>query len=145
MTEMMNRPPASKTATPLGSGPYIETASWETRLQVPKSWSIGNLSNHEKPVRSVAAKLFDETVFPIEIRLHRARIDIGAFIRAAVAVGRIGSWQNFRRPCFQRAVVAAIEHAGFKTHLCEPGRGHVGADAHVVGQKNPRAAHRCGH
>src|SRR3954469_18187069 len=124
MTEMMNRPPASKKATPLGSRLYIEMASWETRLQVPNSWSIGNLSNHEKPVRGVAAELFDETVFPIEIRLHRARIDIGAFIGAAVAVGRIGFWQNFRRPRFQRAVVAAIEHVGFKTHLREPGCGH---------------------
>src|SRR5258708_708124 len=102
MAVIMNRPPASKKATPLGGVPYIETASWETRVQIPMSSSISNLSNHKKPVRCIAPELLDEAVFPIEIGLHRARIDIGALIGTAVAVGRIGSWHNFWRARFQR-------------------------------------------
>src|SRR3954452_8346580 len=141
---MMNRPPASKKATPFGLVPYIETASWETRVQVPTSWSISNLSNHEKAVGAVAAELFDEAVFPIEVGLHRARIDIGALIGTAVALRPIGLWQNLRRPYFERAAIAALEHVSFKAHLREPGRRHIGADAQVVGKKNARAAHRCG-
>ena len=43
-------------------------------------------SNHEESVGAVAAELFDEAVFPIEIGLHRARLDIGAFVGTPVAV-----------------------------------------------------------
>ena len=42
----------------------------------------------------VAPELLDQTVFPIEIGLHRAGIDVGAFIGtpviAAITVGRQG-------------------------------------------------------
>jgi hypothetical protein len=34
----------------------------------------------------VAPELFDQTIFPIDIGLHRAGIDIGALIRTPVAV-----------------------------------------------------------
>src|SRR5258708_28723759 len=101
-------------------------------------------SNHEKPVRPVALELLDETVFPVEIGLHRARRDICALVGTAVAVGWIGFWWHLRRPDFQRAVVAALQHTGFKPHLREPGRGHVGAHAAIVGEKDARAADRGG-
>jgi hypothetical protein len=42
----------------------------------------------------VAPELFDEAIFPIEIGLHRAGIDTGAFIGAPVAVRRIEFWQS---------------------------------------------------
>ncbi len=58
---------------------------------------------------------------------------------------RIGLWQDLRRPDFKHAIVAAIEHIGFPTHLGEPGCGHVGADAEMVGENYSRAAHRRGH
>ena len=44
------------------------------------------ISNHKEPVRAVAAELFDQTVFPIEIGLHLLRRHIGALVGTAVAV-----------------------------------------------------------
>src|SRR5437016_5193950 len=50
MTVIMNCPPASKKAMPLGLAPYIENLlpsarvdTWETRAQVPKSCSLSDL------------------------------------------------------------------------------------------------------
>ena len=43
-------------------------------------------SNDEESMRRVAAELVDQTVFPVEIGLHRAFLDIGAFVGTAVAV-----------------------------------------------------------
>ena len=40
----------------------------------------------KNPCVRVAAELLDEAVFPVEIGLHRAFLDIGAFVGAAVAV-----------------------------------------------------------
>jgi hypothetical protein len=37
-------------------------------------------------MRGVAAELFDEAIFPVEIGLHRAFLDIGALIGTAIAV-----------------------------------------------------------
>jgi len=37
-----------KTATPLGLAPYIETASWETRVQSLGAGPSATFSNHEK-------------------------------------------------------------------------------------------------
>src|SRR6266516_3690538 len=54
----------------------------------------GLASNHEKPMRSVAAELFDQTKFPIEIGLHRGGRDLGALIGPPVTVRGIGFWQD---------------------------------------------------
>src|SRR6266850_143018 len=43
-------------------------------------------SYDEKSMRGVAAELFDEAVFPVEIGLHRTFLDISALIGTAVAV-----------------------------------------------------------
>jgi hypothetical protein len=43
-------------------------------------------SNHEEPVGRVAPELIDQTVFPIEIGLHRVACDIGALIGTPVAL-----------------------------------------------------------
>jgi|ERR1700733_422029 hypothetical protein len=40
-------------------------------------------SNHEEAVGAVALELLDQTVFPIEISLHRISRRFGAFIRDA--------------------------------------------------------------
>ena len=40
----------------------------------------------KNPMGGVAAELLDQAIFPIEIGLHRAFLDIGAFVGAAVAV-----------------------------------------------------------
>src|SRR5262249_60032674 len=77
-------------------------------------------SNHEEAVRIVAAKLLDETELPVEIGLHRLLRDLGAFIRAAVAVRGIRLWQHERRPLVQRAVIAAVEDVDLPAHLREP-------------------------
>src|SRR6476620_11191349 len=53
-------------------------------------------SNHEKSMGGVALELVDQAVFPIEVGLHRAGVDVGALVGTPVAVGRIGFWQNDR-------------------------------------------------
>src|SRR5437588_1403264 len=37
-------------------------------------------SNHKEPMGCVAPELFDKSIFPIEIGLHRARSDVGALV-----------------------------------------------------------------
>jgi hypothetical protein len=51
---------------------------------------------------------------------------------------RIGPGQDLRRPNFQRAIIAAVEHIDFPTHLREPGRRHVGAG--ILKSDKPPAA-----
>src|SRR6476661_2821844 len=46
----------------------------------------GAPSDHEESVGSVAAELLDEAVFPVEIGLHRALLDVGTLIGTAIAV-----------------------------------------------------------
>jgi hypothetical protein len=43
-------------------------------------------SNHEESMACVTPELFDETIFPIQIGLHRTAIDIGALIGTPVAM-----------------------------------------------------------
>ena len=69
---------------------------------------------------AVATKLFDETVFPVEIGLHRTFLDIGAFIRTAIAVCRIGLRDQQRRANLKLAVIAALENVNLPSHLREP-------------------------
>src|ERR1700730_14420504 len=47
-------------------------------------------SNDKEAVGCVAPELLDQTIFPVEIGLHRTRGDFGAFIGTPVAVRRIG-------------------------------------------------------
>src|SRR5262245_11375274 len=79
-------------------------------------------SNHKKTVSRVAAELLDEAVFPIEIGLHRFCRGIRPLIRTPIAVWRVGFWQELWRACFQRTVVAAVEHMDVPSHLGKPGR-----------------------
>src|SRR5260370_36490596 len=97
----------------------------------PHGWCgtiAGPASNHEESMGCVAAALFDQAIFPIEISLHRARGDIGALIGRPAPVPRTRLWPNLRRPRFQPAIIATLEHIGPPPHLREPGRSHVGAD-----------------
>ena len=55
-------------------------------------------SNHEEPVRGVAAELFDQAKLPIEIGLHRLLGGTGAFIGTPVAMRGIGLRHDLRRP-----------------------------------------------
>ena len=51
------------------------------------AWSRGSLLLYDKEsMGAVTLELFDETIFPIEIGLHRTRIDIGALIGTPVAM-----------------------------------------------------------
>ena len=45
----------------------------------------GTFSDDGKPVRTVAAQLFDEAIFPVEVGLHRSGGVVGALIGACVA------------------------------------------------------------
>src|SRR5688572_5333093 len=100
-------------------------------------------SYDEESVRGVAAELLDEAVFPVEVGLHRAFLDIGALIGTAVTVRRVGLWDHKRRADLERTtVIAAFEHASFPSHLREPGRSHIGADMQIIRQHDARAAHR---
>src|ERR1700751_1857833 len=65
-------------------------------------------SDPEETVGRVAAKLLDETVFPIEMGLHRLVRDADAFIGPPVALRRIRLGQRLRRAHFKRAIVATV-------------------------------------
>src|SRR6266581_782986 len=108
--------------------------SYATQTITPEHGTLppGLASNHEKPMRGVAAELFDQAEFPIEIGLHRRGRDLDALIGPPITVRGIGFWRDHRRPDFERAVIAAVEHIGLPAHLREPGCGHVGADAEIV-------------
>src|ERR1700684_947997 len=92
-------------------------------------------SNHDETVGAVALELFDQTIFPVEIGLHRIPRRLGAFVRTPVAMLRIGLGHDLGRPDLERAVIAAVEHVDFPTHLREPGRRHVGANAQDIGEQ----------
>src|SRR2546428_14087278 len=74
-------------------------------------------SDHEESMGGVAAELLDEAVFPVEIGLHRAFLDIGALIGGAVGGGRCWLWDEGGGPGFRRAGMAAFEALGFPTPL----------------------------
>jgi hypothetical protein len=88
--------PGSSHPTPVNTSTaltYLCTASAVSAALTTRSASAFRLeSNHKESMCSVAPQLFDQPVFPIEIGLHRARVDIGALVGTAVAVGRIGLW-----------------------------------------------------
>src|SRR3954447_16965769 len=90
----------------------------------------GRYSDHEEPMGSVTPKLFDQTILPIEVGLHRPGSGISAIGGAPVAMRRIVLRPNLRRLDFQSAIVASIEHVSFPAHLREPGGAHVGAGPH---------------
>ncbi len=102
-------------------------------------------SNHVESMRRVAAELVDETVFPVEIGLHRRHVDVGALIGTAIAARRIGFRHHHRRSDFKGAVMATVEHEHFPAHLRQPRPSHVGADSFIVRQHDASAAHGRGH
>lgn len=57
-------------------------------------------SDDVKSVRAVAAEPIDQAVFPVEIGLHRALGDIGSLVGPAIAMRRVGLWQDQRRTDF---------------------------------------------
>src|SRR5260370_30551395 len=57
----------------------------------------------------------------------------------------MGLWQTLRRAYLHRAIIAAIKHVALPPHLREPGRGHAGADTHIVGQEDASPATRRRH
>jgi hypothetical protein len=60
--------------------------TWPGGLAMMLRFLGSPLSNDEEAMGGVAAELVDEAVFPIEIGLHRARVDIGALIGTPVAL-----------------------------------------------------------
>src|SRR3954464_13788854 len=56
----------------------------------------GRYSDHEEPMGRVTPKLFDQTILPIEVGLHRPGSDIGAFVGPPVAMRRLLLRQNLR-------------------------------------------------
>src|SRR5450631_3940646 len=109
-------PPISASRRSCSRNSRIRTCSSPARVGPANRTPV---SNHKESMGGVAAELFDQAEFPIEIGLHRAGIDIGALIGTPVALRRIGLWHNFRRTNFQRAVIAAFEHVHFPAHLRE--------------------------
>ncbi len=77
---------------PCRSGRVTATRRWRVSLMGTSDAQVFPPSNHEEPVAGVTFELFDQAVFPIEVGLHRAGIDVGALIGTPVAVRRIGFW-----------------------------------------------------
>src|SRR5450830_1873103 len=84
--------------------------------------------NHKKAMSTVASELVDQTIFPIQISLHRFSRGVGAFVRSSIAVG---PWRG------------QVAFAGFyREPRCEPGTGAALEQEHLFASQSLDVCHR---